>query len=52
MNPFFQPLDLHLEPANLFVEFGLDRLALIVVAVASVVEQGFDARPGVASSID
>src|SRR5271154_3375743 len=40
---FFQPLDLHLEPADLLVEFGLDRLALVVVAAASVAEQGFDA---------
>ena len=36
---FFQPLDLHLEPADLLVKLGLDRLALVVVAAASVAEQ-------------
>ena len=40
---FFQPLNLHLEPADLLIEFGLDRLALVVVAAAPVAEQGFDA---------
>jgi hypothetical protein len=39
---FFQPLDLHLEPADLLVKLGLDRLALVVVAAAAVAEQGFD----------
>jgi hypothetical protein len=39
---FFQPLDLHLEPADLLVELGLDRLALVVVAAAAVLEQGLD----------
>jgi hypothetical protein len=40
---FFQPLEFHLEPADLLVKFGLDRLALVVVAAASVAEQRFDA---------
>src|SRR5512142_1038098 len=40
---FFQPLDLHLEPADLLVQLGLDRRALVVVAAAAVAEQGFDA---------
>ena len=40
---FFQPLDLHVEPADLLVEFGLDGLALVVVAAATVAEQRFDA---------
>ncbi len=34
---FFQPLDLHLEPADLLVKLGLDRLALVVVATAAVI---------------
>ena len=42
-NFFFQPLEFHLEPADLLEEFGLDRLGLVVVAAASVAEQGFDA---------
>jgi hypothetical protein len=42
-NFFFQPLEFHFEPADLLVEFGLDRLALVVVAAASVAEQRFDA---------
>src|SRR3954447_14084799 len=42
-NFFFQPLEFHLEPADLLVEFGLDRLALVVVAAAAVAEQRFDA---------
>src|SRR5581483_871309 len=41
-NFFFQPLDLHLEPADLLVELGLDRLAVVVVAAASVLEEGLD----------
>jgi len=41
-NFFFQPLDLHLEPADLLVKLGLDRLALVVVVAASVAEQGLD----------
>ena len=40
---FFQPLDLHLEPADLLVKLGLDRLALVVVVAAAVAEQRFDA---------
>ena len=42
-NFFFQPLDLHLEPADLLVKLGLDRLALVVVVAAAVAEQRFDA---------
>jgi len=42
-NFFFQPLEFHLEPADLLVKFGLDRLALVVVAAASVAKQRFDA---------
>ncbi len=42
-NFFFQPLDLHLEPADLLVKLGLNRLALVVVVAAAVLEQGFDA---------
>ena len=42
-NFFFQPLEFHLEPADLLEEFGLDLLALVVVAAAAVAEQRFDA---------
>src|SRR5262249_8892793 len=38
---FFQPLDLHVEPADLLIEFGLEGLAL--VSVAAIAEQRFDA---------
>ena len=40
---FFQPLELHLEPADLPVKLGLDRLALVMVVAAAVAEQRFDA---------
>ena len=40
---FFQPLDLHLEPADLLVKLGLNRLALVGVVAAAVAEQRFDA---------
>jgi hypothetical protein len=39
---FFQPLDLRLEPADLLIKLGLDRLAVVVVAAASVLEEGLD----------
>src|SRR5512135_293768 len=42
-NFFFRPLEFHLEPADLLVKLSLDRLALVVVAAASVAEQRFDA---------
>src|SRR5262249_22638706 len=40
---FFQPLELHLEPADLLVELGLDRLALVAIAAAAVAEERLDA---------
>ena len=42
-NFFFQPLEFHLEPADLLVEFGLDHLALVVVVAAAVAEERFQA---------
>src|SRR4051812_25507170 len=36
---FFQPLDLHVEPPDLLVEFGLDGQALVVHAAATVAEE-------------
>ena len=42
---FFQPLDLHLEPADLLGKLDLDRLARVVVVAAAVAEQRFDAVP-------
>jgi hypothetical protein len=40
---FFQPLDLHVEPTNLLVEFGLESLALIPLAATAVAEERFGA---------
>src|ERR1700757_2673148 len=40
---FFQPLDLHVEPSDLLVEFGLDGQALVVLAAAAVAEERFGA---------
>src|SRR5581483_9239444 len=40
---FFQPLDLHLEAADLLVELGLDGLAVLLLAFPSVTEKGVDA---------
>ena len=40
--PFFQPLDLHVEPADLLVEFGLAGLSLLPLAAAAVAEEGVD----------
>ena len=42
-NFFFQPFDLHVEPTDPFVEFGLERLALLVLAVSAVAEEGLGA---------
>src|SRR5262249_51938625 len=36
---FFQPLDLHVEPTDLLVEFGLEGLALVVLAATAVGEE-------------
>ena len=38
-NFFFQPLDLHVEPSDLLVEFGLDGQALVPLAAAAVAEE-------------
>src|SRR5947209_3373829 len=38
-NPFFQPFDLHVEPADLLVQLGLRRLPLLALAPAAVAEQ-------------
>src|SRR4051794_35044410 len=40
---FFQPFDLHVEPADLLVEFGLARLSLLTLASPSVAEEVLDA---------
>src|SRR5512135_284099 len=42
-NPFFQPFDLHVEPADLLVQFGLEGLSLLVLAPPAVAEEGLDA---------
>src|SRR6516165_8908382 len=42
-NFFFQPLDLHVEPTDLLVEFGLDGLALVPLAATAVAEERLDA---------
>src|SRR5258708_7945857 len=42
-NPFFQPFDLHVEPADLLVEFGLARLSLLTLASPPVAEEVLDA---------
>jgi hypothetical protein len=36
---FFQPLELHVEPTDLLVEFGLEGLALVVLAATAVTEE-------------
>src|SRR5215207_9016295 len=41
-NPFFQPLDLHVEPADLLVQLGLHGLPLLALALAAVAEQALD----------
>jgi hypothetical protein len=38
-NAFLQPLDFHVEPADPFVELGLDRPALRLLAAAPVAEE-------------
>ena len=40
---FFQPRDLHVESTDLLVQFGLERLALVMVATSAVAEEGLDA---------
>src|SRR5512135_3335328 len=42
-NPFFQPFDLHVEPADLLVQFGLDGLSFLPLAPPTVAEQRLDA---------
>src|SRR5512135_3233593 len=42
-NAFLQPLDLHVEPADPLVEFGLEGLALLPLAMAVVAEEGLGA---------
>src|SRR5829696_7323757 len=42
-NPFFQPLDLHVEPADLLVQLGLHGLPLLALALAAVAEQALGA---------
>src|SRR5215831_11793017 len=42
-NFFFQPLDLHVEPSNLLVEFGLEGQTLVPLTAAAVAEERFDA---------
>src|SRR4051812_11590054 len=42
-NPFFQPFDLHVEPADLLVQLGLHGLPLLALALASVAEQALGA---------
>src|SRR5215207_928082 len=41
-NPFFQPFDLHVEPADLLVQLGLHGLPLLALALAAVAEQALD----------
>ena len=38
-NFFFQPLDLHVEPTDLLVQFGLEGLALVPLASTAVAEE-------------
>ena len=42
-NPFSQPFDLHVEPSNLLVQFGLDGLSLLALAAPAIAEDGLDA---------
>jgi hypothetical protein len=42
-NPFFQPFDLPVEPADLLVELGLEGLPLLALAPPVVAEDGLDA---------
>src|ERR1700744_257582 len=42
-NAFFQELDLHVEPADLLVEFGLDGIPLLAPAPPAVAEERLDA---------
>src|SRR5512135_3596898 len=42
-NAFLQPLDFHVEPADPFVEFGLEGLPLLTLATATVAEERLNA---------
>src|SRR6266481_2583052 len=42
-NAFFQPLDLHVEPSDPLEEFGLQRLAVLVLAATADAEEGLGA---------
>src|SRR6516165_8151082 len=39
-NAFLQPLDFHVQPADPLVELGLERLAVLLLAAATVAEEG------------
>src|SRR5207248_7341204 len=41
-NPFFQPFDLHVEPADLLVEFGLEGLSLLTLAPPAIAKEILD----------
>src|SRR3954466_11907188 len=41
--PFLQPLDLHVEPADLLEEFGLPSQRVVMVATATIAEEGLGA---------
>src|SRR3954451_1387290 len=41
--PFLQPLDLHVEPADLLEELGLPDQGVVVVATATIAEEGLGA---------
>src|SRR3954471_6825677 len=40
---FFQPFDLHVEPTDLLVQFGLACLSLLTLAAPSIAEEVLDA---------
>ena len=42
-NAFLEPLDFHVEPADPLVELGLVGLSLVVLATATVAEEGLGA---------
>jgi hypothetical protein len=44
--PFLQPLDLHVQPADLLEVLGLAGLALLALAAAAVAEEGLAPRDG------
>src|SRR3954452_441628 len=41
--PFLQPLDLHVEPADLLEELGLPSQGVVLVATATIAEEGLGA---------